>query len=452
MSIRFTPCVATVALTVAVTGAPIQADTLKVPADFETIQAAVDAAVADDVVLVSKGVYEENVVVTTSGITLQGKGAIIDGGSEEDTIRIAGTDVTVTGFTIVNGLNGIRADVLPLRPDGDPPPDGVVITKNRISGCEFSGILVIASDADISQNGVNSCGSDGIRLNDLDFNSESVISKNTIRLVNDDGICTSGTGSIVIERNRIEFAEGEGIDVDIQAAMVDGIAPVATTIRQNTINGAGNCGIEVDNNGFGDVTIDKNKIDTTEDDNIDCFGPNFTITGNRCNGALQHGMDLNVGDSTISKNTVQNSVENGMNIGPFLEPDGEFTASNNTVENNTLKNNGRDGLHVTGDDHTLTKNRSQGNAGDGIDLNDNGMTGAVLDGNTCTKNGHQGISNNGNATDMTNNKCKQNGNGLGPDIAGAGDEGGGSVDVFDSNVFGTGGAKTSSRVDHTDED
>ena len=54
--------------------------TIAVPQDQPTIQAAVDAAVLGDVVKVGSGTYNETVVVTKSGITLQGsKSAVISG-------------------------------------------------------------------------------------------------------------------------------------------------------------------------------------------------------------------------------------------------------------------------------------------------------------------------------------------------------------------------------------
>ena len=46
--------------------------TIKVPADYPTIQAAVDAAKPGDLVLVAPGVYKEAVKVTTDDLTIRG--------------------------------------------------------------------------------------------------------------------------------------------------------------------------------------------------------------------------------------------------------------------------------------------------------------------------------------------------------------------------------------------
>ncbi|GJM21291.1 MAG: hypothetical protein DHS20C15_12060 [Planctomycetota bacterium] len=58
---------------------PLQADTLRVPKDFATIQAAVDAAEGGDTILISSGTYTENVSVQehAGGLILRGKGKVL---------------------------------------------------------------------------------------------------------------------------------------------------------------------------------------------------------------------------------------------------------------------------------------------------------------------------------------------------------------------------------------
>ena len=48
---------------------------LHVPSDYPTIQAALDAAAEGDTVQVKAGVYNENVVVSTSGVKVHGSAA-----------------------------------------------------------------------------------------------------------------------------------------------------------------------------------------------------------------------------------------------------------------------------------------------------------------------------------------------------------------------------------------
>ncbi len=429
------------------------AETLKVPSDdFPTIQSAVDASVEGDVVQVGKGVYLEDVFVaeTHPGITLQGKGATIDAEYDDPCITVEARDVTITGFTLVNGTDGIHVRHPPLDPDGGGfnPANGAIITKNRISSSEDTGIVVETSNAVITQNGISFAGSDGILVAEEDPASVTEISRNSVLQVSSDGIVVDGQGGYLIERNKIALTEEDGIDVDLRVPNLDGIGALPVTISKNTVNDAGARGIDVDSEFNAPVLVDGNKVTVTEDDCIELSGINFTVTGNRADSSLRSGFMLCLEGATIEKNTAQKCIDYGFIVGNNDLEDGDGGLSgNNDVANNTAKNNGRDGMIVVGGDNTLAKNKCTGNGGDGIDFDQEGATGNTAESNTCTKNAHQGISNDGTGTDLIKNKCKQNGTGLGPDIAGTGDGGVGSVDVFDSNSFGTGGAKSPSRVD-----
>ena len=83
---------------------------LEVPAEFTSIQAAVDAASYGDLVLVSPGVYNEAVDVETDGITIRGTSrneVILDGEMELDNgIRVLGaSNVAVENLTGMNYTN-----------------------------------------------------------------------------------------------------------------------------------------------------------------------------------------------------------------------------------------------------------------------------------------------------------------------------------------------------------
>jgi hypothetical protein len=98
-----------------VAAAPLSlADTLHVPADHATIQAAVDAASPGDTIEVAPGRYIENVLVTKR-LDLVGTGGpaltIIDGGGIGDVLTIDDPDdekdFTVRGFTLTAGGHGL---------------------------------------------------------------------------------------------------------------------------------------------------------------------------------------------------------------------------------------------------------------------------------------------------------------------------------------------------------
>jgi plastocyanin len=108
-------------------------DTIRVPQDEPTIQAAVDAAEPGGLVLVAPGVYEEAVVVTTPFLTIRGLDrdrTILDGGFELDNgIQVIEADgVAVENLTarnyVLNGflwssVFGYRGSYLTAYNDGD---------------------------------------------------------------------------------------------------------------------------------------------------------------------------------------------------------------------------------------------------------------------------------------------------------------------------------------------
>lgn len=112
---------------------PGKARTLAVPADYPTIQGAVDAAVSGDLVLVSPGTYNETVNVTTDRLVIRGTDrnkVILDGKfGYENGIRVLGAKgVVVENMTARNytsngffwtGVDGYRGSYLTAYNNGD---------------------------------------------------------------------------------------------------------------------------------------------------------------------------------------------------------------------------------------------------------------------------------------------------------------------------------------------
>lgn len=79
------------------------------PADFRTIQEAINAASPADTIFVYDGTYHENVVVNKS-VSLVGENrntTIIDGGTSGTVVLVTANRTTVRGFTMKNGNTGI---------------------------------------------------------------------------------------------------------------------------------------------------------------------------------------------------------------------------------------------------------------------------------------------------------------------------------------------------------
>ncbi len=115
------------------TEAPATEGVLNVPADYPTIQGAVDAAVEGDLILIAPGTYTEAVQVTTNNIIIRGldrNTVILDGNFELDNgIRVVGANgVALENMTAMNytkngffwtGVTGYRGDYLTAWRNGD---------------------------------------------------------------------------------------------------------------------------------------------------------------------------------------------------------------------------------------------------------------------------------------------------------------------------------------------
>ncbi len=89
----------------------VTASTLNVGKDqaYTTIQSAIDAAKTGDTILVNDGIYIENPVIKTNGISIMGnnkENTIIDGNNKSSGIRIDANNVIISGFTIKNSGGG----------------------------------------------------------------------------------------------------------------------------------------------------------------------------------------------------------------------------------------------------------------------------------------------------------------------------------------------------------
>ncbi|MDQ1479700.1 MAG: hypothetical protein QOI44_561 [Actinomycetota bacterium] len=116
----------------AASGGRQRGGTLRVPHDFPTIQAAVDAAKPGGLVLVSPGVYKEAVTVTSPNIVIRGlsrSGTVLDGGFVRDNgIKVLANGVAVENMTARDythngffwtGVKGYRGSYLDAIRNGD---------------------------------------------------------------------------------------------------------------------------------------------------------------------------------------------------------------------------------------------------------------------------------------------------------------------------------------------
>jgi serine protease len=179
--------------------------TIRVPADLPSIQAAIDAAINGDKILVKSGIYRENINFLGKSITVQSehgsKTTKIDGRANGSVVTFStgeGRSSVLRGFTLTNGMvetSGGGGGITIL--EASPTIEENRITNNR--SCEGAGI------------NINS-GSPMIRQNNIDHNTRI----GCIGGVGGAGILIEGEGSAaivdnVISDNFLETADGGGI-------------------------------------------------------------------------------------------------------------------------------------------------------------------------------------------------------------------------------------------------
>ena len=137
------------------------------PADFHTIQAAINAASSGDTIIVSEGMYVEGHIEVYKSLTILANGtAIVDGLGDFFVLQITAHQVTISGFTVINGLH--------------------------------TGIFVTSNHNLIQNNRVENITQTGLALFDSHF---SVVENNTL-LNNGDGMQIGHSTHNMVKKNR----------------------------------------------------------------------------------------------------------------------------------------------------------------------------------------------------------------------------------------------------------
>ena len=400
------------------------------PADFHTIQEAINAANPEDTIFVRNGTYYENVVVNKA-VSLIGEnreGTIIDGGQKGAVVRIKSHYVNLTGFTIQNSSRiysyggaegiGIRFEyVRYCNISGNNVKDNVmgihlfgssnnVISGNTISSNVFDGVSMY------EQSNNNTVVGNEIR-NNLDrginiyYSSYNEIFGNHIE-ANDYGIWLGVGGNFnnisknYIENNRwggIYIFSGSYNKIQGNIFISDGLCVASTygnVVEDNLVNSkpliyiegkanitldavnAGqvvlvNCdGIDVKNLNLSNTTIGINLYNTK---NAKIMGNNITENG--------FGLALwSSSNNTISRNNI---TENYYGIGLF-------DSFNNNVLGNNITANKEDGIFSDNStNNNILRNNivRNGRARAGISLQNSPNN--IISRNNVTANDYHGI-------------------------------------------------------------
>ena len=233
---------------------------LHVPHDYPTIQAAVNAAADGDTVQVKAGVYNENVVVSTSGVKVGASGGVVLDGT-----GLTGIGVHVRGASAANLVSGVEISHFEIanfergiivqwatnvRVHRNEVHDNVDKTPPFVLG-DGAGIeLVTAQFTDVSQNIVHHNGHGGIQLrvgstqNTIRHNR---VYENGIQRLADMGaagilVTGAGTHDNRIEHNEILANYGRGIMITRPA----GTAPITgNLVAHNRLHGNQRSGVAI---------------------------------------------------------------------------------------------------------------------------------------------------------------------------------------------------------------
>jgi parallel beta-helix repeat protein len=314
---------------------PALAKTIEVPKDYQTIQAAINAAQPGDLILIAPGIYKENLTIRKS-IELRGTdaGVIVDGSRARNTptILIQRTrDVVIQNLEITGGRRGIQVE----------RSRDVIIKNNLIQKNRRQGILVTdnSQGTQIIENKIFDTAPDegnvlgnGIILNG-DKNAQ--VLKNFIARSAWSGLRLL---SAVAHIEGNTFEENQYYGIEIWPNWVDSPdVPSQATVLDNALKGNVRAGIFITEESI--AVIENNQILDTARDKDNQYGhgvwvadgAQVSLTGNVVAGSQGHGLFIESGRVALKANRITASGRCGIFVGEgaWLAPSSDLEFADN---------------------------------------------------------------------------------------------------------------------------
>ena len=321
-----------IAVFAALGAARARADTLVVPKDFPTIQAALDAAVADDVVLIHGGLYAESPIRSLpANVTIQGTGNVrIDATGLGAGLTVDGQELQVLGVKVIGGTDGIvlggTMSVASKCSVSDVSGRGFVLTGalQRLDKCKVkhsggTGIALLAGNQTVlTKCKVSDATGSGLTIDAACV--QAFVFKARILRPGVDGIVNDGGGGVVAGARVVEAA-GRGIvdntppsqhgNAYIDCVVVKPVAGglVSTTVKGPQLGGCiirkpGATGIDV----AGDLAqVEHCKVTSAGGDGLRIGGNFGAWQSNSSTKAAGNGFVLDGTGNTLSLNVGKGS-------------------------------------------------------------------------------------------------------------------------------------------------
>ncbi len=336
-------------------GVDAQAATLNVPANYLTIQGAINAASNGDTVLVDSGTYKENITFSGKAITVKSvngtTSTIIDGNKLDRVVTFiaAGTkDVVLEGFTITNGRASDGAGIYCYK--SSPTITNCAISSNSGSGIYCSSSSPAITNCTISNNSGSSggicCSSSSPTITNCTISNNSGSSGGIY--------CTSSSPTITnctITNNTANY--GGGICCSSSSPTITNC-----TITNNTANYHGG-GIYCESSSSPTITnctISSNSANNNDGGGIYCqsYSSPTIINCTISNNSATNGGGICCSSSSspkITNCTITNNTAYG-NGGGIYCTSSSPTITNCTITNNTANSGG--GIYCTSSSPTIT--------------------------------------------------------------------------------------------------